>query len=363
MRQKRFRRRLPRQGYTLVELVLSIAVVGIVLVGFTVSQLYLVERAEATLVEQERRAWGGAALAEIEQGVRASEAILKAGDGMLEISTRYFLNIDDTLETVRYSLEGGVLYRRTAVGASSFGSPEAMLEGVSSFSALSYEIHDSFPRSTYDDAELPTGGPRLLNGLTKVKYDLKDIGGLDAELVEAWDDEFERLEVVTTSAVKTVTITPPMPKNGLEAKVRFYPLAAPAEYRPLIYGAEEGDGIALVFEPDFDVKLRMTDSGNVDQEAATGLTWSEEEQYRLTLRISANQATAWLDRGAGMEEIGSVAAGSFDDKELHMQVGSGNGAAAFDDVEVSYPYVQLELVIDHEGVTETLAGGATRRQP
>ncbi len=355
---------LRRGGFTLTEVVLASTISIVLVLAFAVSQQVFIDQAAATIADEQQSSAGESGMAEIEQAIRMSEVVLDAAEGTLELSTRYYLDLDDAEEKVRFRLSGGRIVKEIDTGAG-YVRERDLIENALEFRAHSLEIWDPMPREVYDPDWAPEA--TLLAGTINVAAKLiKDLTGGDSDWDDSYDPADQRIEVSVpgASSRKTITVTPPTPRSGLEASTQFTPIGAGKRYRALLYGNESdtSNQVAVVFENDQSIRLQSLQDGTLVGNAVAGFAWSVQESYNVKLGFVDGRAAATVDRGNGEELVGIVPAGTIDDAPLHFEVGTTGGEAAWDDLRVTYPYTEFKVVIDLGGECRTLDGGAARRQ-
>ena len=145
------RGRKKRAGYTLMEVTLATALTGSLMLSFTVSAIVLTDQAGATNGKEGQFNGAHLILSEIEQTIRLADEVLRAGDGFLELSTRFALNDTDDEEKIIYLLDDGNLYTKVAPEGSGYGAPVKILTGVTEFNAFTLDIADEFMSEQVDN--------------------------------------------------------------------------------------------------------------------------------------------------------------------------------------------------------------------
>lgn len=356
-------RKRNENGFTLLETTLATVIVFAIVGGLVLAQTYTMDRGETTREKEEQLADSMSMLSEIQQAVRMADEVLKADNGLLAIETRYFIDIDDDVEKVRYRLIGNTLYRAIADGVSAYGPDEVVLENVTSFQGKTVQIIDSFDRPDYDS--LPGGvmGIFGIDGSVKTTYKVKDLGAIDNDLVDSYDAERQRLSIDSPLTKKTVTVSPPLAKEGLETAITFTPQESSVQFNAIAWGDANVDmnSVSVIFDADQGIKLRRVEGGVVQEQALSAETWSENETYEVTLKMNGNNAYAWVESVNGTFTIGPISTGTLDNKSIHFSSNSAGGQGAWDDLDIGYTFVDVSMAVDANGATLTFDSGATRR--
>lgn len=356
-----------RAGYTLVELMLVIGLVSTIFSSLIYAQILLTERVSFAQENVATLSESVATLGRIEQSIRDAVEILKAGSGGLELTTRYTIDTDDELEKIYYYLSGGDLYRAVAHGAGSYGAGELLLEDVTHFEARALEIKDAFNSGDYvgldSDAK---GDPEDVDTLAKVEYLVRELGKVDADLVALYDELSEKLAIQSAGEARTVTVSPVLDRKGLSVQTDFHPVDNAAEYRPIIYGAEDSRsvGIAVVFADDQTIKLQISKASTVVGEQASGMTWEAGRDYRIWLEMIEDVAMVYAEDIAAKSRpqvIGKADAEAIDRVRVHFQTTTPGKTGRWDNLELAYPLVDVELGVSTSSGTEMLYGGAKQR--
>lgn len=352
-------------GHTLVELSFAIAIAGAVLLALGSSHLVLIERAESSF-ERRRDADGAhACLKDIEQAIRLAEVIQKAGSGILQVSTRHFVDSDDELETVRYWFEDGELRKAMAPDGGSFGPTEVLLTGVQDFRTFALKIVDPFDAAVYD-MPLPIGDLLDVDLTQQVVYTVQELGDVDPDLVDAYVSTQEALEIDASSVGRFVTVTPSIPSRNLSFQVDFTPLDAEEyaiTYGDVIGGETRSHSIRIYFTPG-QIDLQYWDSNVRTQSVVVSYDWTVGAVYTVGFQHVDGFMSFWIDDGSSLQALGRIEVLSIDDKPIQLEARLG-GRARFDNLEISYPLIDVFLTVnDPSGVGNLeLVGGAVSRQP
>lgn len=356
------------RGMSLLELVMTTAVIGTVFVAFVaVEQVTVVEGAKRSVAD-ERWIQGSVVVDEMENAVRLAERVLKAGDGTLLVSTRYFWDLDDGVEEIYYYSSGSSIYRRVADEVATFGSPELIYEHAVSFCAHALEIADSFNAEDYGATAVKTAdGASTVDTANKAEYKVNEMGGADQDVYTYYDESNQMLKLEpTTLEPVTVTVTPDLRKKWLHAQTRFRPQVDHQEYRPLVYGSEVPDttNVSVVFGADGSIRLRSVEGGVLTAEEVSTISWKSGAEYRVQLESEKRYIMATLLNENGRQhKIGAVSSGAIDNAKLHFQSVTHGAVGEWDDLLVDYPLVEIEFEVDLGDSQAIIYGGATRRQP
>lgn len=356
-------------GFTLVEAMLAATMVGSLLLILAHSYTFAIDRSVTSTTNTKSLIEGMSTLEEIQTAIRMSDTIDRAGDGVLSVTTRYFIDSDSETETVRYSRSGTSITREVAQGIGSFALPETVLENVSHFSSWHLRIEDSFETADYGPLALPItlALPILPDTASQATRLLRDLGSVDLELPLIYDSTDELLRLTPILLPTTFTVSPPLPKSGLHARVRFDPVGSNGEYRPLVYGNEARDSsnVSLVFRPGGAIELRAYEGGTALGTRTALLSWSAGREYEVQLIFDDTVARGLVrdvTDDTRWELIGSVPTGSIDNTRMHIQAVTNGKVGTWDDLLIHYPFVPVDIDLNLQTRTESLRGGATSRQ-
>ncbi|MEM7261976.1 MAG: hypothetical protein AAF488_08290 [Planctomycetota bacterium] len=358
-----------RFGYTLIELMLVIGLVSTIFSSLIYAQIMLTERVSYAQENVATLSESVAALGRIEQSIRDSVEIQKAGPGSLVLRSRYTIDTDDELETIQYFLSGGSLYRAVAHGTGSFGAGELMLENVTHFETRALEIKDPFDSADYVGIDSDVRGtPEDVDTLAKVEYLVRDLGKVDADLVAQYDEIAEKLAIQSVGEARTVTVSPVLDRKGLSVQTDFHPVDNAAEYRPIIYGAEDSRsvGIAVVFSDDQTIRLQISKASTVVDDQASGMVWEAGRDYRIWLEMIEDTAVVYAQEitdAPRPQMVGKADAAAIDKVRVHFQTTTPGMTGRWDNLELAYPLVDVELGVTTSGGVEMLYGGAKQRIP
>ncbi len=361
-----------QRGHTLLELIMAMTITSSVMVSFVLIYPTTASQAANTDSHVNNSSIARRALAEIEQCIRLSHQIHSASADRFEVSTRYFVDLDSDVERILYTRSAGNLYRQVADNNSTvYGKTELILEDVSSFSCHSLEIWDDFKRTDYgsDAVTAPVGDVKAvsLDASSKTKYKVSDFSAMDSDLKTHYDEDFERIRIANSGATnQSVTVTPYMRKQGLRIAADFTPEAKAVNYHAIVYGDETAalDHVSVVFKADNTIEIQSVVGGaTYDNEVFSTRPWAPLNNYKVIMEFTGDSARAWVQEGKNLYEIGQVkTATTLDDKAVHLLSKDGTGLAAWNSVNIEYPYIEIQMVVNI-GDTEILdlMGGATRR--
>lgn len=353
------------RGFTLVEVTFAVVAMGAVFLVFGSSHMYLMERAESSYDRARDTRSVTSVLREVENAIRMAEEIEKSGDGVLQVSTRYFVDADDELETVVYWFQDKELRKAIAPEGGSFGKTEVLLSGVKEFRTFALKIEDPFDAADYD-VPLTEGEDRDVDLSQKVVYKIKDLGDVDPDLAAAYNRSLEALEVDARSARKFVTVTPPLPSKNLSVQVDFTPLEA--EKYLITYGNLLGDetkshSSRLYFTPG-QIVLEYWDANVLLENQVVAYDWGVGKSYTVGFQVFEGYLRFWANDGSSTQTLGKIETKTLDDKPVHLEARLG-ARARFDNLKVTYPLVDVCLTMtDPDGGADLVFnGGAVSRQP
>lgn len=382
-------RRSNHSGFTLLETLLSVVLLAGVASTAYVGVRFVTDQAARDQVIRSKYQDTQGSIGEIERAIRDSTEILKAGDGVLALMTRYYLDDDDGDEKVTFTLNAdGEIVMDFENGAKS-GS-QVLLTGVTTFEAQSLKIWEDFDRVDYVDPDAGGGGGGggLLGGLlgaaadsvesvvdsivpvsnldtkSKAEYKLSEIDELKAALLPFVDTDRQRIEAAATIGSQTLTVSPAVRKRGLRIDTTFSPLDTGVEYQPVVWGDEavNDNQVAVIFAADQSIRLATHEGGSITSIETSGLTWSPTDTYRFRVKFDADLAIATVSvNGGAYQRIGSVDTGDLDQKAVRFRTISNNARASWDSVDIDYPFVELHVVINAGDREQHLWGGATKR--
>lgn len=351
-------------GFTLLELVFATSITGAVLMAFGASHLFLLAKAESSHGEGSSHDSIELVIREMENAIRMSEEIQKSGSDILQVETRYFIDSDDELETVRYWRDGTTLKKSTASGTGPFGDIETLLSDVTAFDSFSLEIADEFVAAEYDTV-LVEGDTRSIDTSVQATYTVAELGDVDPDLAVSYDAALEALEVDATAGHRFLTVTPPLPGDNLSLRVTFTPLEEQEYF--ITYGDLSADetrahSIRLRFTPG-QVNLEYWDSNVRLEEIVNPYAWAVGEDYTLGFMVIDDTVRFWINDGSATLGLGSIQRRLINQKPVHLEVRVG-GRARFDNLNVKYPLVDLSITMTPIGSSPIVrVGGATTRQP
>ena len=343
-------------GFTLLEVVVVVALIGGLLLTLTNIHIFTIERSNDTQDSEERLALAQAALNDMQQSIRFSSNVNGAAANFLEIEAEYVADFDDETESIRYELVAGSLIRSVVDGAGTTQS--TLLEDITGFRAYTMQVRDSFSRGDYDNPTSFTVSP--VDTATDVDYRVRDVVTVDSG---NYDSENERLVLEAVASRKSMALTPGMDKQGLTAQIDLIPYMSGQEYQALRYGDPDSaqGAIAIVFESDGTIGIRRTESGSVVAEETATITWVELSNHSVLLGLRDGRAWGVVTRDGASERIGVVGWGSMDSQALTIETAGLLTKGAWDDFFVTYPEIELEIDYRVNGEDHTLVGGATRR--
>jgi len=354
-------------GLTLIELTMVVALATTLLVTLLSIEGFISSGSEQLFESSRVHAAAMSTLSEIEQSIRLADEVEATGTSILTLKTRFGWDTDAAWEKVRYTLQGGVLYREIAQGAAPYGAPEIALDGVSSFQTHALELTDSFTEEHYSDASETTLGDKpALTGLLSHYNSLTELSVLDATVQTSVDLSQERLELTASSVSSSVTFTPPLKKQGLFLKTSFTANTGRSKYRPLIFGAGIGtiDAVLVAFDSDGRVRLQSFENGELLGGSTFSASWAERESYAIELSFDDGMATARLfEPGGTVEEVNPIPTGDLTEGAVSAATDTYGATGFWDNLVVRYPFVEVEIEYTASGQTRSIFGGAARRQP
>ena len=348
-----------KSGFTLLELVVVIAIIGGLLVALTNIQMFALERSNDTQDHEERLALAHSALNEMQQAVRYSTELHGASSNILKVSTQYVVDDDDDIETIRYMLVNNEIIREVIDGTT---TQELVLSNVDSFRAYTMEIRDGFTADDYSGV-VNSFVAAPVDTANVVRYRVIDVIDIGSDFADAYDSDNERIALWTGLTTKSLELTPALSKQGLTAQVEFMPNWEGKEYQVLRYGnsSASSGSVAVVFKSDSTIAIQRRESGAIVAESASADPWAELASYTISLAFRDGVAWGVVTSEGVSKRIGVVGWGSMDDEPLEIETTGTFTTGFWDDLFVSYPEVKFELNYDVNGEAETLVGGATRR--
>ena len=349
-----------QRGLTLLELVMATAITAALVLTFTTAEFNLLSQAEVLMLRGQERQEVETVMRELEQAVRMSEEILKAGPDVLEVRGRFFINDDDTEERVLYTVSAGVLEKQIASGGGGYNAPATVIANVSGFRASFIQIAEDFDRDRWG-GPFDTGQSLVADTALTSSYDLTTMGQVDPNLVAFLDLNGEYVVLDAGAAALDIVLSPALTVDGLQISMTFTPRSASVDYMPILIGDPAGDYATLQFFS-AGVADTLTRESGVPTSAMGLHTWSTTETYRLRVNLFDGRMHAWMDDGGGPEALGVSATGFLDTAAVHVYIPQGGSRATIDDIEITQTRVDLELDVDSSTGTQTRRGSAHWRQ-
>ncbi len=353
-------------GFTLIEVVLAMSIVGLLITSLVYVQIATAERVDFAQSDVSRISESVVVLNTIEQSIRNAENVLRAGTDVLELSTRYHVDTDDELEKIYYYRSGSGLYRAVAHGAASYSAGELILDDVAEFGSRALKIKDSFDAAEYTTVVETVGRPEPVDTDVKVEYLVKELGKVDADILTTYDLLREKLAIGSFLQSQTVTVSPELERDGLLITTDFEPVSDAGDYRPIVYGEEESEntGISVVFADDNSLRIKLTKASvTIDEQVAAG-KWVAGNTYRVWLEMLDDLAVVYvkdLTNDGRRQFIGKADARAIDSARVHLQTFTPGKLGRWDNLDLQYPIVDVHIGRTVSGRVEHTYGGAKQR--
>ena len=344
------------RGYTLIETLLVVGLLGGIAITLSLSLNHLLNNAEQAQAEASGRNTVFRTMSDIGNGLRVAEAVHRAGEGILEFSSRYYYDDDDSLERVRILQTGSDLVRQVSNDdGASYSVPEAIAVGIVSFSAYSILIEDSFDPAHYDAlpvaltavSEIPP-----VDTAAQASYRVMDLPAVDPDLSASYDSG--SLLVRSGSILgRRITVSPSLPREDLSVRVKFVPLAAGGSYTALLFG-EDQTGVSVYFGPLGAIRSLSTHNWFPIQAESAGTSWVAGQEYWVEMgfcteagwiKVSTVDGTVITEHTIATSDAlveGSVSLTSF----------TPGLDARWDDLRIRTERVRLTLDVNLDGTTQ-----------
>ncbi|MCA8961738.1 MAG: type II secretion system protein [Planctomycetes bacterium] len=355
------------RGFTLTELLMVVAISATVVVTFLGVQDYLAVASDRLFEQSNAHNAALTTLREIEQAIRLADEIEAAAPSLLTLKTRFLWDLDTDWEKVRYTLRDGGLYREIADDNSSvYSAPVLVLDSAVGFDVRSMELAETFSSADYLDLTgVPLSPTPDFVGYLSSYDSLTELSSIDSVLSSGVDTALERLSLTSTLVPVTASLTPELESQGLWIRTEFTPLVGGAVYYPLIFGSSDPstNAIAIRFDSDGSIDVECFQGSILRGATSFAETWVTDQVYHLEMTILHGVATARVICDGTLSQAAPIADGVPSSGVVRFRVDSLLASGAWDDLRVSYPFVEVELSFEAGGVQRTLFGGATRRQP
>ncbi|MEM7263191.1 MAG: hypothetical protein AAF488_14465, partial [Planctomycetota bacterium] len=232
-------------------------------------------------------------------------------------------------------------------------------------STLAFHLEDSFDSSVYGVAlVLPDAQEPVVDTLVDAEFDsVSELGTLDPDFLPAWQPASENLalQAITSLVPRIVTASPRLPTEGLEARAKFVATVPGEDYSALaIHNPTTNGKLTLSFESNGKVTMVHLDSGSAETKIE-GPDWDAGKPYEVEIRVRNGLGYASVDAGDGPEIVGKIPMTDLETGSVILAGVSLLGIGTWDDLEVRYPLVEIELGVSVGGASETFHGGAVPR--
>lgn len=326
-------------GFTLFEVVMTSTLLSVILIALTMNYQLFVAQGSAQMTRAQDRHQARAVMAELENAIRLSSEVEKAGESTLLVQNSYLVDQDDEVEEVLYTKDGDQLLRTVTQGGST-GSPEVLMDGVQSFSATYLRIEDGFSATTYESV-LPTGGlPSQPDTATIATYELADMDRLDASVIAGYDATIEAVRFTNRAAV---ALSPRLAGEGLVSQIKFTPVTGIA-CLPLSHGESAGVNCGgILFAANGAIRVRAYGDSGATSTVTSTSTWVGGDEVQLRLTLIRGEAHGEIHDGTNWVYLGSVAYDTTTVGRVWTQCSDPD--AIFDEVLIEKPLIEIELTV------------------